>query len=55
MGIATRRSRASFAFQMSEEAPLLRVCSLLNNCKAQYLIVGLTRLTFPVFDRVENE
>lgn len=40
MGIATRRGRASFAFQMSEEAPLLRVCSLLNNCKAQYLIVG---------------
>ena len=25
---------------MSEEAPLLRVCSLLNKCKAQYLIVG---------------
>jgi hypothetical protein len=25
---------------MSEEAPLLRVCSLLNSCKAQYLIVG---------------
>jgi len=40
MGIATRCSRASFAFHMSKEAPLLRVCSLLNNCKAQYLIVG---------------
>jgi predicted nucleotidyltransferase len=25
---------------MSEEAPLLRVCSLLNRCNAQYLVVG---------------
>src|SRR5436189_6197426 len=40
MGIATRPCRASFAFPMSEEAPLLRVCSLLNKYKAQYLIVG---------------
>jgi hypothetical protein len=40
MGIATGLGRASFAFPMSEEAPLLRVCSLLNKHKAQYLIVG---------------
>src|SRR6266704_7137445 len=40
MGIATRLGRASFAFPMSEEAPLLRVCSLLNRYNAQYLIVG---------------
>ena len=40
MGIATRASRASFAFPMSEEAPLLRVCSLLNRHNARYLIVG---------------
>src|SRR5258705_13960623 len=40
MGIATRLGRASFAFAMSEEAPLLRVCSLLNRYNAQYLIVG---------------
>ena len=37
MGIATRASRTSFALQMSEEAPLLRVCSLLNRYN---LIVG---------------
>jgi hypothetical protein len=40
MGIATRLGRASFAFPMSEEAPLLRVCSLLNRYYAKYLIVG---------------
>ena len=40
MGIATRPGRALFAFPMSEEAPLLRVCSLLNRYNARYLIVG---------------
>src|SRR4029077_3399086 len=40
MGITTRPGRASFAFPMSEEAPLLRVCSLLNKHAARYLIVG---------------
>ena len=40
MGIATRPDRAWFAFPMSDEAPLLRVCSLLNSHNAQYLIVG---------------
>jgi len=32
---------------MSEEAPLLRVCSLLNNCKAQYLIVEVDAADIP--------
>src|SRR6266480_6230479 len=40
MGITARPRRASIASPMSEEAPLLRVCSLLNKQGAQYLVVG---------------
>src|SRR5437867_4681249 len=40
MGVATSKGRASSASPMSDEAPLLHLCSLLNKHSAKYLIVG---------------
>jgi hypothetical protein len=37
---STRGTRAQIARPMSQQAPLLRVCSLLNKHHAKYLIVG---------------
>lgn len=40
MGVAAAYHGTSPAPSMSEQAPLLRVCSLLNKHGAQYLIIG---------------
>jgi hypothetical protein len=40
VGIAAISQGTSPAQLMSEQAPLLRVCSLLNSHRAKYLIVG---------------